>query len=651
MKKLFTLTLVLAGFLAQAQFSTPGTGVNWSLNSLVSNSEGAVIWNDDHYEITTTLTILPADSITILEDVTVLFHELAGIESEGTLLIDAPVQSVFTSIDTTATNNRWRGFKLLAGHVTHIKNAKFAFGGGLRVQSGTFTIDGSTFYKNFYKSGSSAGSYTSNAALDISGNAEISNCNFIHNQRGAISSASNMDCRAIIRNNYFFGNTTENSNRPQINMGPSGVSDTTYIVGNTIIGDGNTRAGGIAYSSLLGLAGNVVIDSNIVDLNRYGITLTGSPINGAIRYNTVTNNNIEDNPALGGSGLNFTASSAEANQQVVVTGNIISGNLWGITIIGYPKVNMGDSATATFNPGGNVFSDNGNEGVLYDLYNNGPVSQTAMYNCWGVEAQDSASIETVVVHIADDPTLGRVDFMPSCAFQTTFIVQDDAETLLSDVEIEIEDQDESLTTNANGVASAMLPPNSYNFTATLEGYSVYSGNFTVAYGNNTVNIVLEPEAQTLYTVTFIIEPWESVITGLEIQINQETLVPNEDGIATIELPNGEYPYSVTAPGNPTFTGTVLVNGEDVTVGIHVPPSGFHNPLTSTLRVYPNPVVDRLILEGAKIDAAKVYSITGKLLLQIQQVNGFIDLSGLSKGMYLIRVKSQDSETTIRVVKE
>jgi hypothetical protein len=156
--------------------------------------------------------------------------------------------------------------------------------------------------------------------------------------------------------------------------------------------------------------------------------------------------------------------------------------------------------------------------------------------------------------------------------------------------------------------------------------------------------------ETLYTVTFIIEPWESVITGLEIEINQETLVPNEDGIATIELPNGEYPYVVTAPEYDTVESTVTVNGEDVEEFITIS-TAIHNPLISTLRVYPNPVVDRLILEGAKIDAAEVYSITGKLLLQLEQVNGFIDLSSLNKGVYLIRVQSQDLETTIRVVKE
>lgn len=222
MKKLFTLLFLFTALLVKAQYSTPGTGVNWNLDDLVTNSEGTVIWNADHYEFTNTLTIAPEDAVNILEDVTVLFHELAGIESNGTLTIDAPVQAIFTAQDSTLTANRWRGFRLIADHVTHIRNATFSFGGGIRVQTGTFSIDGSTFYKNFYKSGSSAGSYSSAAALDISGYASVTNCSFILNQRGAIASGSNVPCAAIIRNNYMFGNTTENSNRPQINMGPAG---------------------------------------------------------------------------------------------------------------------------------------------------------------------------------------------------------------------------------------------------------------------------------------------------------------------------------------------------------------------------------------------------------------------------------------------
>jgi parallel beta-helix repeat protein len=725
MKKILTLLIVLTAFYARAQYSTPGTGVTWGLSELVQNSAGTVILNGDHYEITATLTILPADAIEIMGNVTVLFHDLAGIESEGTLIIDAPDQSVFRAIDSTSSN-KWRGFKLLADHVTHIRNTTFSFGGGIRVQAGTFSIEGSTLYKNYYKSGSGDGSYASSAALDLSGNANVLNCSFLFNQRGAIASGSNIPCRANIRNNYIFGNTVENTNRPQINMGPSGENDTTFIVGNTVIGNGSTNAGGIAYSSLVGVAGNVVIDSNLIDLNRYGITLTGSPINGAIRYNTVTNNNIQNEPNLGGSGLNFTASSASSELFATVTGNIISGNLWGITIIGYPQVNMGDSATATFNPGGNQFNNNGNGGSLYDLYNNGQIDQPAMYNCWGVPTQNAASIETVIFHEVDDPTLGRVNFMPSCAFQTIFTVQNESGTLLQGVEIAIAGEDASLFTDANGEVMAMLSPGNHTFTATLADYSDYNSSITVVPGVNYVEITMtqgtfellfnvfdedmlpvedaeiavasellitgaegtasillangnypytitkegylpaegiavidganaqvdvELVASTvLYTVTFIVDSNMGIVSGAEIQINGETLFTNDDGMASIQLPDGEYQFMATAIDYSAVEGTVVVDGADVEVPIFLQ-TGIQNPLSAALKSYPNPVIDRLYLDGAKIDAAEVYSITGKLLLRFDEVNGFLDLRDLEQGMYLIRVKSQGLETSLRVVKK
>lgn len=566
MKKLFTFLFVIFGLLAQAQYSTPGTGVNWNLNDLVQNSAGAVIWNGEEYEITTTILIAPADAINILSDVTILFHDLAGIESSGTLNINSPTQSLFTAIDSTSAN-KWRGLKLVADHVTHIRNVTFAFGGGLRVQTGTFSVTGSTFYKNYYKSGSNDGSYASSAALDLSGNADVFNCNFLFNQRGAIASGSNIPCRANIRNNYIFGNTVENSNRPQINMGPAGAGDTTFIVGNAVIGNGSTQAGGIAYSSLVGVAGNVVIDSNLIDQNRYGITLTGSPINGAIRYNTITDNNIQNEPNLGGSGINFTASSASSIQDAVVTGNVISGNLWGITIIGYPNVNMGDASTFNFNPGGNQFYNNGNGGILYDLYNNGPVTQQAMYNCWGVPAQDSASIETVVVHVVDNPALGRVNFMPSCAYQTYFTVQDASGNPLPGVEITISGFGSPLYTNAGGSVRAMIPPGNYTFTASLEGFDDANGNFSVEPGTNYVNITMSAGS---YELTFTVHDEQmNPIEGAEISIDSQLLYTAANGMASIMLGNGTYNYVVSKEGYTSVEGSAVINGANASVEVQL----------------------------------------------------------------------------------
>lgn len=561
MKKLITILFVLAAFMAQAQYSTPGTGVSWNLDSLVAHSGGTVILNNDHYEITSTLTIQTGDTLNILDNVTVLLLDLAGIESTGVLTINAPVQAVFNAIDTTSTS-AWRGIRLAEGHVTHIKNATFKFGGGIRTINGIFSIDGSTLYKSYYKSGSTTGSYASAAAVDMMGSGSVTNCRFISNMRGAVASGST-DCKAFIRNNYMFGNVTQNSNRPQINMGPAGLSDTTFIIGNTVIGNGFILSGGIGYSSLLGGDGSVVIDSNYVENNRYGITLTGSPINGAVRYNTLLNNNIQNLPNLGGSGINFTASGATSVLNATVTGNIIDGHLWGITIVGYPKVNMGDSAAASFNPGGNIFSNNGNGGVRYDLYNNGPVNQKAMFNKWNVSVQDSVSIDSVVFHHADDATLGRVDFMPS----------------FSD--------------------------------------------------------------QTLYMVTFNVSGASGNLEGALIQINDSTLYTNAQGIASISLAGGSYPYTATATDYSIEEGIVTVNGANTEIMVFLY-TGIDKLFSQQIIIFPNPVDELLSIKGAKIDAVEIYSIGGKLLKQFGQGSDIINLGSLKAGPYLLKVYSGDN---------
>ncbi|GEM_PF-539311 len=807
MKKSITLLFALFALFAQAQYSTPGTGVSWTLDSLVQNSNGAVIWNEDHYEVTSTILILPTDALNILEDVTVVFHDLTGFESEGYLTIDAPVKATFTAIDSTSTN-KWRGFKLVAGHETHIRNAEFMFGGGIRSQTGIFTVEGSTFYKNYYKSGSTSGSYSSAAVVDLSGYGEVTNCDFILNQRGAVASGSNVATKAIIRNNYMFGNVTENSNRPQINMGPAGENDTTYIIGNTIIGNGYTNSGGIAYSSLLAVPGSVVIDSNIVDQNRYGITLTGSPINGAIRYNVITDNNIQNNPALGGSGINLTASNPSSQQYSTITGNVISGNLWGITIVGYPRANMGNSDPDNFNPGGNQFANNGNGGVLYDLYNNGSVVQYAMYNKWGVALQDSASIEGVVTHIVDDPTLGRVHFMPAYQFETWFAAESELGGPLAGVEITIEGVVETLFTDAEGKAFAMLSPGSYAFTAVYEGYADYSGSFTVeeaagevnfimslprymlsfyvydetfapvegasidvdgnvlttaangtasiemmngiyaytvskegyfpvngeavvqdsnvelaiqlnststpvytlsflvtdpeatpmegalieitgqqslttgadgtasvilpdgtyayvvtfegymqaggsvtiAGADEDVTVVLDPIAPETYTVTFRVSSEAGILSGVEIAINGEILITGEDGTAMIELPDGVYPYVATAEGYATTEGEVTVAGADVEEVIFLGTST-NNVLASSLKIYPNPVADRLFIDGVKAGRAEIYTLGGTLILSTELTDNTIQLGKLNAGSYLLRITTVEGSVVKMFVKQ
>lgn len=642
------LFIVLSTFIVNAQYTTPGTGVKWGLAELIEHSNGTVVWNVDQYEVTATLTISATDTLQILDDVTVVFHDLAGIESSGTLLINAPEQALFTALDSTSAN-KWRGIKLLADHVTHIKNVTFKFGGGIKASSGLLTVDGSTFYKGFYKSGSSNGSYASGAILDLTGEVYITNNSFLHNQRGAVTSGSNVSCRAVIKNNYMFGNTTENSNRPQINMGPAGANDTTFIIGNTIIGNGFVMSGGIAYSSLLGVPGSVVIDSNIVDKNRYGITLTGSPIHGAIRHNIITDNDIQDQPAVGGSGINLTASGASAIQKVMVTGNVITGNLWGITIIGYPEVNMGNANPENFNPGGNIFANNGNEGVLYDLYNNGPVEQFAMYNCWGVDVQDSVSIEGVVVHQPDDATLGIVHFMPACAFQTYFTVKNvDGDPVVGAV-ISIEGFGENLLTDPSGSIWTMIPPGDYSLTVSHSEYATYQGTFSVEQGINNVDITLSAEA---YTLTFtVINKENEGVANAQIAIANEVITSDGNGVATIELGNGTYPYSVSAQNYETAEGSVTIEGANKEITVTLTPITGIETLTTSVGIYPNPVRDRIYISGKLPISYEIVSLIGKSLESGCAGGGSINVENLEPGIYLLRLNWENGSTVKRFVKQ
>src|SRR5690606_30714208 len=63
--------------------------------------------------------------------------------------------------------------------------------------------------------------------------------------------------------------------------------------------------------------------------------------------------------------------------------------------------------------GENIFSENGNGGEIYALYNNTPNTIFAKNNCW-IEGQQSTEqqVEDVIFHSVDDPALGEVTFDP-----------------------------------------------------------------------------------------------------------------------------------------------------------------------------------------------------------------------------------------------
>jgi hypothetical protein len=173
------------------------------------------------------------------------------------------------------------------------------------------------------------------------------------------------------------------------------------------------NSGGIALSTLAGGTIKAVVAGNQIENNRYGITAYGMNISTIIKNNLIINNDIQGDPMLGGSGINFWGDVTNVS---IVTKNEISGNLWGVTIQNQASPNLGQVTPDTLNSGENLIFDNGNNGETFALYNNTPNALFAENNYWGTFDPDT--VEMYIFHQPDDPTLGFVDFLPIKDFFT-----------------------------------------------------------------------------------------------------------------------------------------------------------------------------------------------------------------------------------------
>lgn len=401
MTKLTTLCFSLLSALLLSQFTSPGTGVSYNLNSLSLAAPTVLVNNGTDYQMTANITIAAGDFLLMDENTTL------KIDSGVQLTIGGVYNTTATDLLITATNPAaiFKGIRLEEGSDATFKNTILEYGGGLQVLTTTFLMDNCTV--RYFKSG-----LVSGAAVNFSrGNPVVTNSKFIENDLPAVGSGGNQSVALEFTNNYLSGNTKLNSNRPQINMGPSGSAGITKVLNNTIIGNRTlTKVGGISVSSLLGGVNKVLIDGNTVTDNRYGITVAGNNSTGTISNNILTDNNSENNPATGGSGISINGSGA-IGAGLKIEKNQIRGHIWGITVIGTFSADLGGGPLGSV--GENVFKDNGNGGNLYALFNNTANPISAKNNCWREgELSDDAMVEAVISHVVDDPALGEVTFKP-----------------------------------------------------------------------------------------------------------------------------------------------------------------------------------------------------------------------------------------------
>ena len=134
--------------------------------------------------------------------------------------------------------------------------------------------------------------------------------------------------------------------------------------------------------------------------------------------------------------------------------------------------------------------------------------------------------------------------------------------------------------------------------------------------------------------------------------------------------NGTAPYTYVLDGKPSPDGYIFYAAK-LNPGMHLvevtdangckgSATFFSSSLSTSdfalpnFNCYPNPVKTSVTISNtAVIDEINLISITGNTLLskQINSINSEIDLSDFSKGFYFLRIKSEGTEKTVKLLKE
>lgn len=539
MKTLRLFMLLLGMFTIQtihSQYITPGTGMSYSLSDLVNLSAGVVSFSDGQFHISNTLTIAATDTLRIQDAVVVRVASGIRLEVSGSIQSDpAAGQVIFTAADTSSASTNFKGFRFEDAPGNVFRNTVVSYSGGIQLISSEAVFDQCVFRKNGYSNVSAVITYSNCNPL-------INSCDFIENARSAIGSGANVQGSPTITDNFIYHNTTDNSNRPQINLGP-GASDTIRITGNYIEGYYD-NAGGIGISNLVGVGNTkVLLRDNYIIGNRYGYAQIGNNISAVIEHNELIDNNIQNQPNLGGSGLNFQTTGS--GNTAIVRHNLIKGNLWGITIQGSAQPAFGTAD----DPGNNLIYGNENTGTTYALYNNTALPITAVGNYWGTN--DAAVAEEHIVHQPDNSSLGLVSYLPLMEIHPVIegfvFLADENPGLSSNSVGVIDEQNHSIQLVVPSTANiaALIP----QITLPRAVVSDPQSGVPVDFSNPVSYTVMTPHGESVvYTVTVTVEP---AAYSVSFEVNDPNGTPLTDAtlvFAGVEQPLGVYVIENVIPG-------------------------------------------------------------------------------------------------------
>ena len=181
---------------------------------------------------------------------------------------------------------------------------------------------------------------------------------------------------------------------------------------------------------------------------------------------------------------------------------------------------------------------------------NGNYTLTAVYPYY-----DDASVS---FNVENDDTEVEVQMVLK-HYNNVFQIQNEDNQFVSGAQISINNS--IYTTNEVGRVTIPLQNGTYPYTIRRAGYEDYTGTLNV-YGADTNTAITMK--YILYNVEFTVKGKDSaLVSGALIVIDDTQITTNEEGVATINLPNGSYEYTVTADDYDLYSGQIIVSNANL----------------------------------------------------------------------------------------
>ncbi|PJB01741.1 MAG: hypothetical protein CO127_02260 [Ignavibacteria bacterium CG_4_9_14_3_um_filter_36_18] len=428
-KHILILIFISLANLTFAQYTTPNTGVNWSLSDLVINSAGVVTGTAPNFTISNKIVVSANDRVYIQPGTVVTFTgSTSGFEVNGKFYAvgTAADSIIFTSTSNDTTGAAYDGFRFGDTSVDTACVISYA-----RIEYAYYAlrcIGASPTFSNNYVYKCRRGGTLSSSSNPIFTYNKVERC---YEYGITLTTGSS----PLIEYNEFYNNNSQNTSpKNQVSVGTQG-NNSPSIKYNLIHGGMFNRTGGISISALFsGSSSSSEIAYNEIYNNSFGMVFGGGDITCYVHNNKIYNNNINPDVNTTGSGININGSNLNIP---IISENEIYGNHWGITILGsttQPIPNIGNIENASsLDDGKNILYNNVQGANVYDLYNNTGNLIYAQNNDWRV--YDSLSIEQHIVHQADSSIYGLVKFTPFSQFIPVELISFDANLVGSAVSL------------------------------------------------------------------------------------------------------------------------------------------------------------------------------------------------------------------------